>query len=118
MTARDSSLIAALVEIDVILKKYDVAGFMTLVSRTHGTARLLLPSWGLVSYAPDGQSLEIHAGGFSEAAEDTLHLLESLRDATGDCFGIMEDLVKEANLAFGLVDADVKTSGEPPISNS
>jgi hypothetical protein len=57
--AFDVKLKSAMAEIEAIIRKYDIGGFVTLGSKTHGEFEIFYPKWGLLDCEkmPNGQQM-------------------------------------------------------------
>lgn len=89
----------AMAEINAVLKKYDLAGAITLVSKERAMFRYHFPTWGVLklegndklrfrSKRKDFPSEEAQ----HEATELSLHVVLQMRDIAAQTFDLMEQL--------------------------
>lgn len=84
----DEKLKIAAAEIKMIMRKHDIGGFISLVSKTHSEFRLEFPSWSVAQFEGDGRGVRIRSKleDFQSkedqhtATELTAHFILSARD--------------------------------------
>lgn len=90
MKSYDPKLREAMHEIDEILHKYDIGGFISLCSRTHTEFKMPIdtPTWSNIRYVKNGDAVHIklHSKSDHKNTEDTVAMLASMRDMAGTCF--------------------------------
>lgn len=112
MRGYDQKLRDAMREIEGVLKKYDIGGFVTLQSRSHAEFKFLIetPSWSNVRYVKEGAAihLKIHNKSKPKETEATVGMLYSIRDLCAMGFQQMDVLanrieqqVKVIHTTFG-----------------
>jgi len=96
-----------------ILRTYDIAGAITLVSKSHAEFRYQFPTWSVVQpeKGPEGQE-GIRIRSFKEyypsveaqkqAMEASLHCLYQIRDLAGQTFLVFENLTSQVEEVSGL----------------
>lgn len=84
-------------EIEQVLKKYDIGGFISLVSQTHGEFKSFVdtPSWSLVRFLKEGKGIHIKLYMKSRLAEvnATGHLIASIMDTCAIGFSGAEKIL-------------------------
>lgn len=112
MKSYDPKLREAMKDVEAVLKKHDVGGFVSLNSKTHGEFKLFVdtPSWSKVRWVKEGEvmHLKIHMKTTPEESEATVAMLYSIRDLCGQLFmqmdklaGQVEQSVKVVHVPFG-----------------
>ena len=98
MKKYDPMLREAMTEINGILEKYDIAGFIALISPTHAEFKLTIdkPSWSNLRFLKDGKAVhfKVHMKSDPENTEATAHALYSLRDLCALGFGQTNDIIE------------------------
>jgi hypothetical protein len=108
----DPRLKEAMRAINRILRTYDIAGAITLVSKTHAEFRYQFPTWSVVQpeRGPEGQeglrirSFEAYYGSKEQqktAMEESLHCLYQIRDLAGQTFLVFENLTRQVEEQSG-----------------
>jgi hypothetical protein len=96
MKTYDSKLREALAEIEQTLKKFDIAAFVTLHSRTHSEFKFCIeaPTWSNVRFIKDGEAihLKLHTKSDHAKTEDTVAMLYSIKDLCALGFQMMDKL--------------------------
>lgn len=104
----DPLLKKAIMEIEGIIRKYDIGGAVSLTSKTHGEYLFVLdPSWSIIKQIPEKQGTKLHLRSLRkefasleaqrQANELTAHLIFSQRDIAAHTLkqlGVIEDLLK------------------------
>ena len=109
----DPRLKDAMRAITRILRQYDIAGAVTLVSKTHAEFRYQWPTWSVVQpeRGPDGQqglrirSYETWYGDKEAqklAMEESLHCGYQIRDIAAQTFLMFDDLLQQIEETSGL----------------
>ena len=109
----DPRLKDAMRAINRILRSYDIAGAITLVSKTHSEFRYQFPTWSVVQpeRGPNGEegirvrSYEAYYGDKAkqkQALEESLHCLYNIRDLAGQTFIVFENLTHQVEEVSGL----------------
>lgn len=90
-------------EIVDILKRYDIAGQITLVSPTHSEYLTQFPTWSLAQFETNSKGTGIRYNskdkifatdkGKLAAQESTVHILDQFRHNAMVNFGIMDDVI-------------------------
>lgn len=108
----DPRLKDAMRAINRILRTYDIAGAITLVSKTHAEFRYQFPTWSVVQPERDAQgeegirvrSFEAYYGSKQQqqlAMEQSLHCLYQIRDLAGQTFLVFESLTRQVEEQSG-----------------
>lgn len=90
-------------EINAVLKKYDMAGAVTVVSKDRAMFKYVFPTWSAVTFEgsdairfrakrADYPSQEAH----HQALELTLHIIMQFRDIAAQTFAMCEHLASKA----------------------
>jgi hypothetical protein len=100
----DPKLKEAMSAIEAVCKRYGCGGHITLISKTHGEFRFVLPDWaGLYEVIDEnGNSgirckIEKAKGDTHEKAELTAHFLHSVRDIAAACFRFMSRFTEQTD---------------------
>lgn len=116
----DPMLRVAMKEVESILNKYDIGGFVSLESRSHSEFKLFIePSWSLARFIKkDGEIKGVHfkirAKTNLEDTNATAGLLMAVRDQCAMVFMQMDKLKKQLEDTVGL---DHQPFGPNGISN-
>jgi hypothetical protein len=108
----DPRLKDAMRAISRILRQYDIAGAITLASKTHAEFRYQFPTWSIVQpeRGPQGEEgVRIRTFGTwyrsqeeqRAAAEASLHCLYQIRDIAGQTFLAFDALATQIEAATG-----------------
>jgi hypothetical protein len=109
----DPRLKDAMRRINKILREFDIAGAITLVSKSHSEFRYQFPTWSVVQpeTGPQGEqgirirSYEAYYRSKDEqkaAMEESLHCLYQIRDIAGQTFLVFENLTSQVEEVSGL----------------
>lgn len=104
----DPKLKNAVMEIEAVMRKYDIGGTVSLTSQTHGEYLFVLdPTWTIIKQIPEKQGMKLHLRSMRKefpseeaqrkANELTAHLIFSQRDIAAHTLrqlGIIEDMLK------------------------
>lgn len=95
----DPKLKEAMEEIDAIMKKYDIGGFVHLTSMSHAEYKLYLePTWSMASYEEASGQVVLRFK-FRKAKHDqcnsTAHMIYSTRDMCGYTFTFLENIARQ-----------------------
>ena len=112
MKSYDPKLREAMTEIEEVLKKHDIGGFIALASPSHTEFKVAIdvPTWSVVRYIKDGEAVHIKLYTKSRHAdtEATVHMIASIRDLCVLAFGQTEQImnkieeqVKVVHVPFG-----------------
>lgn len=103
MGSYDPKLKEAARRIEAICEEYDCGGFVSLVSKSHGEFRFMLPKWGAIFEEVDSQGNVMvrlktvnmkNDPAMFERAELTAHFIHSLQDTAAACFSLMDEFIK------------------------
>lgn len=114
MTNYDPRLKECMAKIEAICKQYDCGGHISLVSKTHGEFRFVLPTWTGLYDEVDPKNGDIHVrlkikkadGDTHEKAELTAHYLHSIRDTCASGFLFVNEMTE-------ITDEKWKTEHKP-----
>jgi hypothetical protein len=99
MKSYDPKLREAMTEIEEVLKKHDIGGYIALTSKTHSEFRVAIdiPTWSVVRYIRDGEAVHIKLYTASRHAdtEATVHMIASIRDQSVLAFGQTEQIMNK-----------------------
>lgn len=92
-------------KIEELCKAYDCGGHVTLVSKTHGEFRFVLPEWTCLYEEVDPKTGDIGIrvrvkkadGDTHEDAELTAHYLHSMRDTFATAFAFVDRLIEKTD---------------------
>jgi hypothetical protein len=96
----DPKLKEAMTEISDILKKHDIAGAITLVSRSHSEHQIHFPAWSaaqgdLTGISFDAKTPNYHKGfEANQKFEETLYMLLQIREVSAKFWRMMEGFLK------------------------
>lgn len=107
MKNHDPMLRMAMKEIEGVMKKYDIGGFVSLGSRTHSKCKLFIePSWSLATLIEkNGRTainFKVRMKTDPENSNYTSGLLMGIRELCGLAFMQMDHLKTELEKAVGL----------------
>lgn len=94
----DPVLRQAMLEIEQVLKKHDIGGFVALSSKTHAEFKMAYnsPTWSNVRFVDDGEvvHLKFHIESDKENTNSTVAMLCNLRDLCVLGFGETDEIIK------------------------
>jgi hypothetical protein len=94
----DPALRAAMDDIEKVLKKYDIGGFVSLASRTHGEFKMFIetPSWSNARFMKEGKAIHVRLHSKSDHAntEDTVAMLDNIQKMSALAFQQADGIVK------------------------
>lgn len=106
--AYDQRLRDAMEEIEEVLKRYDIGGFIALQSRTHGEFKLAIDhmKWSIVRFIRNGEAvhLKLYTKSRHKDTEDTVSVIAGIRDVCALGFSQAEQIeeqVKVVHVPFG-----------------
>ena len=102
----------AMKDIEAVMRKHDIGGFVTLQNKTHAEFRFFvdIPTWSNVRWLKDekGFHLKLHAKSDKQNTDATVGMLYSIKDLCALAFGQMdkvsnqiEQQVKVEHIPFG-----------------
>lgn len=95
----DPKLQEAMTEIEAVLKKHDVAGAITLVSRSHSEHQILFPSWSAAQGDTKGIRFESKPptlqGRWEEnqTFDESMNMVLQIRDLSAKFWNMMQGLL-------------------------
>lgn len=100
--SHNDELKRAMEDIKKILKKYDVAGTFTLVSKTHAEFLYHLPSWSVFQWNAEGDGMDIRSkkADFKnkeeqeKILEQSVHIVMQNRDISAQTFDMFDTVYK------------------------
>jgi hypothetical protein len=101
MMSFDPKLTEAMAEISVILKKHDIAGAITLVSRTHNEHQIIFPTWSAAQGDTKGIYFESEQPTYpgdpenNQEFEESLNMILQIRDKSAKFWRMMQGLLGE-----------------------
>lgn len=112
MKSYDQKLRDAMSEVEAVMKKYDIGGFVTLQSESHAEFKLFVdtPTWSTVRWIKDSEALhlKVYMKSSPKESEATVSMLYSIRDLCGMVFmqldkigNQVEQSVKVEHVPFG-----------------
>lgn len=97
----DPKLKEAMAEIKAVLKKHDIAGALTLVSKSHSEYLYHFPTWSAAQLTDEGIRIRIKSSDFADkqaadqALLDSLHVVLQIHDLNSQNLKVMDQLIKK-----------------------
>lgn len=98
MKGYDPKLRDAMDEIKSILQEYDIGGFISLNSKTHGEFKIAidLPTWSVVKFTEDEKAVRVKfKKEQKEEAEATIAMIANMRDLSAMLFMQSDQIIAQ-----------------------
>jgi hypothetical protein len=95
-------------EIIGVLKKWNMAGAVTVVDKERAMFKYHFPTWSVISLGEDHMRFRSKRVDFpslraqKEAAELSAHIIMQMRDVAANTFALMEDMAKKLRDKLGM----------------
>lgn len=106
--AADKAYRECMAEIMGVLKKYDMAGAITVVSKERCMFKYIFPEWSVLKIEPNAIRLRAKREDFTtsedqrRAVELSAHIVMQMRDVAANTFAMMEQFGKMLAEKFGM----------------
>jgi hypothetical protein len=97
----DPKLKEAMAEISAVLKKHDIAGAVTLVSKTHSEYKYHFPTWSAAQITDEGIRFRTKSSDYADkqaadqALLDSLHVVLQIHDLNSQNIKVTDQLIKK-----------------------